>query len=68
MCAKYSCIDCEYQSARMGCMDRIKEGCVGCHLKGEYAYQCKCTSHELTGEDCPDFQLMEGHPDAGEVH
>jgi hypothetical protein len=57
---KYGCMDCQYQSSLMGCMERIKNNCEGCHLHDErYAYSCRCTSHELSGEECPDFKLLE---------
>ena len=55
----YNCTHCKYSYARMNCSDMIRNGCAGCPRREDKYGECKCCSHSLVGEDCPDFELAE---------
>lgn len=53
-----SCAKCKYSYGNNKCSEAVKHGCEGCPMNIDDT-TCKCTTHRLVGEDCPDYTPIE---------
>ena len=56
------CGSCRYSYSHNNCEEKIKLGCPDCPMSIDEVH-CKCSSHGLTGKDCPDYSPLENDGD-----